>query len=356
MTGTTNGPVCGNCGEGVAPDAITCPHCGVLLAAYQAAGGSETLTIVIPDSPDTSVPESSLPPSSPTPTDAMPAAQDPYHPASISPIGDALQRTRAETRTELYGEPGVLDTESDDLAAMASGDDDLAAMADGNDDLASMAAGDDELAAMAGAGSSGSFEDAVNAELAGAKVVFDGGTPIIEAAEVEVIDPAEGDAEVIEQPATAPSATSPTTTTPASARPQRPSPAERGRSQASRMATPPVEVVDASSSRQQTRSAGTNPSRVSAAPSWRSIPGGNQYGKPRDKSNPQLERMVGPLMAIPFLIIVCVILGAGRGVGGFLLVSSITTVIILFLVVRATRIALRKTSSMPRDDSWSRRG
>ena len=365
MTAVTNGPVCGNCGKPVAADAITCAHCGVLLAAYQATGGSESLTIVIPDSPvdDISSPATGTPPPaapSPTPPGPGPAPR----PVSSSPIGDALRRSRNETDAELRHETSLSDLASDELAAMASGNDDLADMADGDDDLAAMASGNDELSAMAGGGQTGSFEEAVNAELAGARVVFAGDKPVIEGAEVEVIEPGEGEPDVIEQLVASPmdegaagsaavpegepvsgNTTQPSAgaTSPAPDRTgtQRPSPAERGR--AREQATTQSQV------RSGNQASGANPSRVPAAPSWQSIPGGKRQSWPQDLPKPDLSKTVGPLMAIPFLLIVCLILGAGRGVGTFLLISFITMVIIIFLLVRAAQMATRKTTSMPRD-------
>lgn len=378
MTAGTNGPVCGNCGERVAPDAVTCSHCGVLLAAYQSTAGSETLSIVTPESPVE--PPASTVPTAPTLPAEIPTAQPGLRPTSISPIGDALRRSHHETQAELHREPLLPSPEADDLAAMASGDDDLAAMADGDDDLAAMASGDDELSAMAREGGE-SFEAAVNAELAGAKVVFAGNKPVIEGAAVEVVEPGEGEPDVIDQPgalsspadatssagsATAsdsPAGRSPTAsatptsaaasppTAPPTTRTQRPSPAERGRSQAQRTTQPPVGNANRASMAQQNQSTGTNPSRVPSAPSWQSIPGGNRQVWPQDKPKPDLSKMVGPLMAIPFLLIVCLILGAGRGVGTFMVVSFITMIVIVFLLVRAAQLAARKTTSLPRDDS-----
>lgn len=346
MTTGTNGPVCGNCGKGIAPDAITCPHCGVLLAAYQATIGSEALTIVIPQSPDSETPASVTPPVAPITPTPPPPAQPTSRPASSSPIGDALQRAHAEAQADLHRELSFGRSAAADLAAMASGNDDLAEMADGDDELSLMAAGDDELSAMAGTGAGGSFEEAVNAELAGAKVVFAGGTPVIEAAEVEVVAPNEGQPEVIEQPAATP------TTPPPPARPQRPAPSERGRAN---VTTPPTGGANTGSGGQRGRPSGANPARVPAAPSWQSIPGGTPEVVSPDGAKPTLGRAVGPLMAIPFLLIICVILGTGKGVGGFLVFSIITLIIIVFLLVRAARMVTRKTRSMPRDDSWRNR-
>ena len=344
VTAGTNGQVCGNCGATVPTEAITCPECGVLLAAYQAAGGSESLTIVVPEIPDASdIPVAEMtPPASPPAVEVSPTTSG--RPAGSSPIGDALRRSRAEVESHLSpGEAGARSA-GDDLASMASADD-LSAMADGDDDLAEMAAGNDELAAMAGGGASTSFEEAVNAELAGAKVVYEGGTPVIEAADVEVIEPGDGPPVVIEHaaPATPPSSASRPMGT------DRPAPEDRGRAR-------PAQAISTSggTSGQQVQSTGSYPSRVPAAPSWQSIPGGKQSLWPQDKPRPEIGKMAGPLMAIPFLLIVCVILGAGRGVGGFLFISLITMVIIVYLLVRAARMAVRKTSSMPRDDGQSR--
>jgi hypothetical protein len=65
--------------------------------------------------------------------------------------------------------------------------------------------------------------------------------------------------------------------------------------------------------------------------------------------------MVGAIMAIPFLLIFCLILGVGRGVGGFAVISLITFGLIVYLLVRAAGLTGRKTTTMPRDDSLNRR-
>jgi hypothetical protein len=89
------------------------------------------------------------------------------------------------------------DAPAEELARMASADDDLADMADGDDELADMASGQDELARMASGGKT-TLAEQVEAELAGATVRFDGSSPVIEAPEVTVTNPGEGEPDVVE--------------------------------------------------------------------------------------------------------------------------------------------------------------
>jgi hypothetical protein len=313
----------------------------VLLAAYQATGGSEAVVIDSPSGSTAFDPVPTEPPAS-TAIPPVPAPPEPMfqRPASMSPTSDASHRASREMQGDLHREDPFPPVGPDDLSRMASGDDELADMADGEDELSEMASGRDELSAMAGQ-EGGSFEAEVNAELAGAKVVFDGGKPVIEADLVEVIDLGEGDPEVIEHvpPASAPTASPPTTLSRVESRP---TPAERGHT--GRNAAP-VEVIGQQSAHP--------PSRVPAAPSWQSIPGGPSTAAPSPR--PAWGKLVGTLMAIPFLLIFCLILAVGRGVGGFMLISLVTFGIIIYLLVRAAGLTGRKTTSMPRDDTWNRR-
>lgn len=268
----------------------------------------------------------------------------------MSPTGDASLRAHRQMQSALHpGDALPPPAGPDDLTRMASGDDELADMADGEDELSEMASGRDELSAMASE-ADGSFEDEVNAELAGAKVVFDHGKPVIAADMVEVIEPGEGAPEVIEHPPTP----SGSVTTPQPAAPSRPEPqpqrlppAERGRPQPN---VPPAEVMDRPSARQPARS-NALPSRVPAAPSWQSIPGTTTVKPPR----PAWGKLIGTLTAIPFLLIFCLFLGVGRGAGGFAMISLITFGMIVYLLVRAAGLTGRKTTTMPRDDSLNRR-
>lgn len=64
-------PVCGSCGKSVSSSDITCPHCGVLLAAYASpAGSTEFSTDIAPTAPPaTEIPavDLTIPPPSETP-------------------------------------------------------------------------------------------------------------------------------------------------------------------------------------------------------------------------------------------------------------------------------------------------
>nr|MBA3277082.1 hypothetical protein [Chloroflexia bacterium] len=160
-SGAASAPACGNCGVPVQPDAVTCPACGVLLAAYQApagASGNETISVA-----DTSATHETASPAmtstaGPVGTPAKPITPLRHTPRSQSPIGDALRRSRES------GTSGAEDLASHDAA----------------DELARMATSDSPLAR------------AVEAELAGAKVTFDGDAAVIETDRVDLTHTPEG--------------------------------------------------------------------------------------------------------------------------------------------------------------------
>lgn len=132
---------CGNCGAATPADAITCPTCGVLLAAYQSPAGatvgdrgatapvSTSVTADVPSALTLDSPEAG----SPSVSSAVATSS-----ASTSPIAAAMERMAATPA------PATPDDAADELAAMA-------------------------------ADTSG-FAQRVEADLAEAKVVFDEGS------------------------------------------------------------------------------------------------------------------------------------------------------------------------------------
>lgn len=151
-------PACGQCGAPVAPADVTCPACGVLLAAYQVPAGAGAGWMPMPAVDVPTVPAAPPTPSSALSTGALPPSPPPpvatvsppveHRPRSLSPIGDALRRSR-----------------EDDSVGSA-----LEQSASAAGTLAEMAASDSDLARD------------VEAELADAKVTFNAGTPVIETA------------------------------------------------------------------------------------------------------------------------------------------------------------------------------
>ena len=157
---TAPSQTCGNCGAVTATDAITCPACGVLLAAYQAPAGAIAAAEPIPAAYDSASPSTAMGasgdtsatrdvPSAPMtgPVEAAPAPAPPvsHRPRSQSPIMDALKRTQTED---------VETSTIEDSAAAAT-------------ELEAMAADETD------------FSREVEAELAGAKVTFDGNTAVL---------------------------------------------------------------------------------------------------------------------------------------------------------------------------------
>ncbi len=175
---------CGNCGVAVHSSDITCPACGVLLAAYQAPAGSSA----IDSSATHEIPSPSMMPDQIEPTPASPVQAAPANrterPVSQSPIGDALRRDRGSLSQASAGE------ERRQSAATA-----------------------DELERMAT--NTSDFAKEVDAELAGAKVTFDHGRTVIEADQVDITQTPENEPSVVvEKPA-------PPKPTPARAQPVR---------------------------------------------------------------------------------------------------------------------------------------
>jgi hypothetical protein len=78
------GPSCGNCGKTVASPDVTCPHCGVLLAAYQPPAGAAT-----GDAFATKPVDATPPPAPATPVTPEPPAS----PANTAPIDPAASLT-----------------------------------------------------------------------------------------------------------------------------------------------------------------------------------------------------------------------------------------------------------------------
>lgn len=292
---------CGNCGVPVRVADITCPSCGVLLAAYRApagATGNEAIATA-PAQPagdtsathDVAIPAMSSPPPpttlEPTPGSPPERPAPPRHqPRSQSPIGDALRRSRE---------------------ASATGPDSL-----GSAELA------DELARMATSDSALARE--VEAELAGAKVTFDGDAAVIETDQVDLTHTPEGTPVVATHaPATESTSRSESTVV---ARPQPVRPAARA------IPAPGDSTME------------TTATPVTAAAGQR--PATGQF----DPST--------VLRWIPFILIGCVMLGVGRSLPGFGGVIGFALVIgLVYLLVKVAAASSRKTTSMPRDKAWN---
>ena len=87
MTGQLTTRQCGNCEQEIGVDDVLCPHCGVLLAAYEAPSGAIAGTAAAIN-PVSMAPESSHEEIVATPPATTPQA--PY----VSPIAEALHQTR----------------------------------------------------------------------------------------------------------------------------------------------------------------------------------------------------------------------------------------------------------------------
>lgn len=285
------GAFCGNCGASVSVTDVICPACGVLLAAYQApagATGSQAATVDPASIPaDTSATRpAAAPATEPTATpepEAGLATSSPVRhvPRSRSPIGDALRRSR----------------ESGSGAA-----NDLASEAVANE-LAEMAADDSALARE------------VEAELAGARVTFEGSQPVIGTDRAEISQTETGAPVVVEHPPL------PNEATPAPAQ-TKPSPTRTA---------PPV--------RPPVRAAVPEPVPVQPLPA----PGGFTPAT--------------LLRWLPFILVGCVMLAIGRSLPGFGGVIGFAFVIgLIFLLVKVAAASSRKTTSMPRDPAASDQG
>jgi len=260
---------CGNCGAPVQPDAVACPACGVLLAAYQApagAAGNEAISAPIPPPAATSATREIPSPAMPVPVSPATASPPRHQPRSQSPIGDALRRSRES------GTSGAEDLASDDAA----------------DELARMATSDSPLAR------------AVEAELAGAKVTFDGDAAVIETDRVDLTHTPEGAPVVVSHAPAIPVS------------PPRPQPVR-----SSSGVAPVVPAGD-----QRPASGGHDPARVVR---W-----------------------------VPFILIGCFVLGFGRSLPGFGGIIGVALVIgLIYVLIKVAAASSRKTTSMPRDDSWN---
>jgi len=304
-------PACGNCGVPVRTADITCPACGVLLAAYQApagAAGNEAIATAPAQFPgDTSATHdvatpamtSPLPPTAPEPTRGSPPERPtpPRHqPRSQSPIGDALRRSTDARATN----PDALGS-----AEIA-------------DELARMAMSDSALARE------------VEAELAGAKVTFDGDDAMIETDQVDLTHDPEG-APVVA--AHAPASAHPQASAPATASTQLP---QSGSGSATSARPQPVRPA----------------ARVIPAPGERTM---EATATPVDQ-RPATGHFDPATMArwIPFILIGCVMLVVGRSLPGFGGLIGFALVIgLIYLLVKVAAASSRKTTTMPRDDSWS---
>lgn len=304
-------PACGNCGVPVRAADITCPACGVLLAAYQApagATGNEAIATA-PAQPagstsathDVPTPAMSSPPT-PTTLESTPGsplerpAPPRHQPRSQSPIGDALRRSRE---------------------ARATGPGDLGS-AEVADELARMATSDFALARE------------VEAELAGAKVTFDGDAAVIETDQADLTHTPEGAPLVVEH---ASAAADPQASAPATASTQLP---QSGSGSATSARPQPVRPA----------------ARVIPAPGERTM---EATATPVDQ-RPATGHFDPATMArwIPFILIGCVMLVVGRSLPGFGGLIGFALVIgLIYLLVKVAAASSRKTTTMPRDDSWS---
>lgn len=334
---------CGNCGVEVRASDVMCPSCGGLLAAYKSYADSTTQTTALADAPtaDTSATRSdawspmtsassntirespSAAPTFSTPTFRPPsfATRPAHQPRTQSPIGDALRKSRATTDRDLHHG-------SREDAAM------LADMADQYDELADMASGNDELARMASGGGSTLAEE-VEAELAGAKVRFDGSTPVI------THDPAAASKpEPVPKPARVP--------TPSPFRGDKaPAP------QSSAAAPAPSPLADMVSGASTPRPS-PRPRPVVTGPTQQLTEVGKRAGTPpRIHVTPTPGNVGGwvPLVAVGAFVLVAA--RGSSGVGAF--IGIVLVLGLIFLLLRWTASTSRKTTTMPRDDKTKRR-
>ncbi len=278
---------CGNCGAPVQPDAVTCPACGVLLAAYQApagAAGNEAISAPIPPPAATSATREIPSPAMPVPVSPATASPPRHQPRSQSPIGDALRRSRDS------GSTGPQDLASDDAAS----------------ELARMAADDSPLARE------------VEAELAGAKVTFDGAAAVIQTDRVDVTHSADG------------------------------APVVAGHAPVVRE-TPAVESVAEPSTRPQPVWPTSRVAPVAPAGAMDTPVG------PNEGQRPALGGLdpATVVRRVPFVLIGCFVLGFGRSLPGFGGIIGVALVIgLIYVLIKVAAASSRKTTSMPRDESW----
>lgn len=324
--------LCGACGAPVVqPADATCPACGVLLAAYLAPSGSlgasdATPTPVAAMSPGDPSATRSLPspavveePGGDAPSFASPPLTTPpfqtspmHRPTSQSPIGDALRRSGSAP---------------DPRKSDAAGEDDLSKMADGNDELADMASGVDELAEMA-AGGKTSLARQIEAELAGAKVTFEGARPVIDAEHVEIRQTTGGAPPVVA------------------------SKVEGGAETpvGGRSVGKPAAVARQPTRQSATRGRYGQPVSIPVVPSTDAThqPASTRGGRPVESGT--------VVRWLPFILIGLFIFAFGSslpGMGG--VVGFVIVVVLIYLLLKWTVASGRKTTTMPRDERWNRK-
>lgn len=301
---------CGNCGGAISGNDVVCPACGVLLAAYRAPDGATVGTRAATRPVTSPAPEtdalSAMPdpmPASPPPPAVPSLAATPRHtPRSMSPIGDALNRARqAET---------TIGTASDGVASE-----------DAADELATMANPDSELSRQ------------IDAQLSGAKAMFDGATPAITS------DPDEAPTHAA--PATVPvpaAARGNASQTAATARPaSQPAPVTRATGESSAQAAA-IERIRLAREEQRLRDAAVE--RVRTQHPRRGVA---QVGVPTKV-----------LRAAPFILIAMVmLLRFDRLMVLFGILFAIGAGLLLLVVLlNLTSRTGRKTGDMPRDDRF----
>lgn len=290
---------CGNCGGAISGNDVVCPACGVLLAAYRAPDGATVGTRaatrpVASPAPETdalSAMPDPMPASPPPPAVPSPSATPRHTPRSMSPIGDALNRTRrAET---------TIGTASDGVASEAAAD-----------ELATMATSDSELSRQ------------IDAQLSGAKATFDGATPAITS-----------------DPDAAPTPSAPATVPgPAAARGNASQSAAAARTASQPAQAAAIERIRLAREEQRLRDAAVE--RVRTQHPRR---GGAQVGVPTKV-----------LRAAPFiLILIFILLGFNRVMAlvgiAFTIGAGLLLVVVLLNLTSRTG---RKTGDMPRDDRF----
>ena len=100
MTESTISRHCGNCGQPVGEGDVTCPHCNVLLAAYEAPAGATYGTA----SATTPVSMTAEPSSAPIPPTTRPSLTH-QPPVYYSPTADAMEALEGNRQTPLSATP-----------------------------------------------------------------------------------------------------------------------------------------------------------------------------------------------------------------------------------------------------------
>lgn len=297
---------CGNCGAPVTAAAVTCPVCGVLLAAYQAPAGSSSADTI---SGPAYMPAEDSSATHETPAASMSAETS----ASASAPPPAPTRTPSPFSSPSATTPAFSPPSPAAPRSQSPIDD---ALRDASDDSPLIEPPSD-------------MAKAIDAELAGARVTFDGAKPVIASDQVEITSSGEvtpartREASPAQRlpPATAPLAQS---SRPAPATTQRPAPRPVQR--------PSAPVMDNDQ---------TVPSPVDRPPPVTSGP-----------DSP--SRSPGRSWA-PFVVVGIVILIFSRSISGSgAVVALIFVVGVIFILLRISGITSRKTTTMRRDDSWKR--